>query len=793
MPKSKVLAILGATNTGKTFTAISKMFSFKNGVIGFPLRLLARENFEKAQKIVGKERVALITGEEKIIPEKADFFFCTVEAMPLRKFEFLAVDEVQLAANYERGHHFTEKILFSRGIKETLFLGSISMKKILLSLIPSIKIVSKNRFSELKFFGYKNITRLPKRSAIIAFSQIDVYSLAEKIKKFRGGVSIITGALSPDARNKQVRLYEKGDVDYIVATDAIGLGLNLNINYLFFTSFIKFDGKKRRYLTFDEISQIAGRAGRYKNNGFFGVTENLKKMSTDLIEHIQEHKYIEIHNCYWRNSKLNFSNINNLVKSLLKKPRQKFLMLQKNSDDVNALISLSEDKNVLNFVKSSEDLQLLWEICSIPNYTKNLVDYHTKLLKKLIFHLLIKKNKIPKFWVISQINQIKKLNDKISVINQKLSQIRIWSYISYKKNWMNNSKDLQSNIKKIEEDLSNKIHENLIKKFVDENYDSKVYGKDLDLNKFLEIKNFEEIFINNKLIGKLEGFSFKFSGDVILKKKEFFFKKQLKEKINIIVNEVTKKFLNENFSNLKFCFEGKIYWHKKFIGFFCKGQRIDEPDIKVVTDHYFGKKNNQKISLKLKNYFSYLKKKYYFSYLKIISESKKNCYSNSFRAIGFALLENFGYCPKKTHLEFYNNLNKKELLFFKNLGLVNGSKFLYLKNNNSKSLIFIKMLVCVYLRIKLKETLAHKSFFNEDFVKKNRRSNNMIRPLGFFKLKILNKVYIINYLLYENLINSLNYYKKKKIPVPKDILNKCGNDNFFLENFLKSKHLIITK
>ena len=791
MPKSKVIGILGATNTGKTFSAISRMFNFKNGVIGFPLRLLARENFEKAQKIVGKDKVALITGEEKIIPKNAEFYFCTVEAMPLSKFEFLAVDEVQLAANYERGHHFTEKILFSRGTKETLFLGSISMKKILLSLIPSIKIVSKNRLSELNFFGYKNITRLPKRSAIIAFSQIDVYLLAEKIKKFKGGVSIVTGALSPDARNKQVDLYEKGDVDYIVATDAIGLGLNLNINYLFFTSLIKFDGKKRRYLTFDEISQIAGRAGRFKNKGFFGVTENLKKMSSELIEHIQEHKYIEINNCYWRNSKLNFSSINNLLKSLLKKPRHKFLMLQKNSDDINSLINLSEDKKVLNFLKSSEDLKLLWEICSVPNYTKNLVDYHTKLLKKIIFYLIIKRTTIPKFWIIGQINQIKKLNDKISVINQKLSQIRIWSYISYKKNWINNSEDLQRNIKKIEEILSNKIHENLIKKFVDENYDNKDYGKNLDLSKFLEVKNFKEIYINKKLIAKLQGFSFIFSREVILKKKEVFFKKQLKEKINTIVNEVTKKFLNEDFSNIKFCSEGKIYWHNKFIGFFCKGQKIDEPEIKIVSDHYFGKENNQSIYSKLKDFFYFLKKKYYFSYLKIINESKKNCYSNSFRAISFALLENFGYCPKKTHLEFYNNLNKKELLFFKNLGLVNGSKFLYLKNTNSKSLIFTKMLVCIYLKIRLEKTLVQKSFFNEDFVKNNKQPDNLIRLMGFFKLKIFNRVYVINYLLYENLINALNYYKKKKIPVPKNILNKCGNDNYFLENFLKRKHLII--
>ena len=294
MMSSRISAILGPTNTGKTYSAIEKLLNHKNGVIGFPLRLLARENFEYAKSKLDLDSIALVTGEEKIIPENAKYFFCTVESIPDYEFDFVAIDEVQLAANFERGYLFTEKIFRKKGTLETLFLGSMSMAEILKKIYPEIEIFQKPRLSKLSYSGYKNLARLPARSAVIAFSQIDVYEIANKIKQAHGGVSVVMGALSPDVRNAQVKLFEDGKVDHIVATDAIGLGLNLNIKNIFFSNIIKFDGIRERRLTFDEMSQIAGRAGRYLEDGFFGTTGNLKKLDNDLINFIEKYEYSKI-------------------------------------------------------------------------------------------------------------------------------------------------------------------------------------------------------------------------------------------------------------------------------------------------------------------------------------------------------------------------------------------------------------------------------------------------------------------------------------------------------------------
>ena len=319
MKLTKISATLGPTNTGKTFSAIEKLLTYSNGVIGFPLRLLARENFDYVKKQVGEDYVALVTGEEKKIPKEAKYFFCTVESIPDNNFDFVAIDEVQLCSDYERGHLFTEKILNTKGKKETMFLGSLSMENVLKKIYPEILIKKKPRLSNLSYCGYKNLTRLPNRSAIIAFSLTDVYEIANKIRQAHGGVSVVMGALSPDVRNAQVKLFEDGKVDHIVATDAIGLGLNLNIKNIFFSSIKKFDGQRERKLTYDEISQIAGRAGRYLNDGFFGTTGNLKSLSQESISFVENYEYTEIQKVYWRNSLLNFSNKNSLLNSINKK------------------------------------------------------------------------------------------------------------------------------------------------------------------------------------------------------------------------------------------------------------------------------------------------------------------------------------------------------------------------------------------------------------------------------------------------------------------------------------------
>ena len=416
MKLRRISATLGPTNTGKTFSAIKKLLHYNSGVIGFPLRLLARENYELVKNQVGQEKVALVTGEEKVIPKDAKYFFCTVESIPDQRFEFLAIDEIQLCADFERGHLFTEKLLKRNGIKETMFLGSLSMEKILLKIFPNITINRKPRLSKLSYCGYKNLSRLPNRSAVIAFSIIDVYEIANRIKQSHGGVSVVMGALSPDVRNAQVKLFEDGKVNHIVATDAIGLGLNLNIKNIFFSSLIKFDGIRERKISNDEISQIAGRAGRYIHDGFFGTTGNLKFLSDELVNFVENYEYSEIEKIFWRNSSLNFATQKDLINSISKKNEKEYFLVKKNASDQRYLKILLNDKFIKNNIKNSYELKILWELCRTPDYSRELDEFHCRFLKKVFIFLVSKQKLIPADWIDKELNKIRKKTKKISEV-----------------------------------------------------------------------------------------------------------------------------------------------------------------------------------------------------------------------------------------------------------------------------------------------------------------------------------------------------------------------------------------
>ena len=785
-------AILGATNTGKTYSAILKMKEYNSGAIGFPLRLLARENFEKGKKIFGEQKVALITGEEKIIPENAMFYFCTVESMPKMFFEFIAIDEVQLAANFERGHHFTDKIINFRGTKETWFLGSSSIKNMLRTIIPDLKIVNRSRFSKLNYYGYKNLTRLPKRSAVIAFSQIEIYSLAEKLKKFKGGVSVVTGALSPDARNKQLSLFENGDVDYIVATDAIGLGLNLDIKHVFFSNIVKFDGRKQRYLTFDEIAQIAGRAGRYENDGFFGITENLKKFNNELVEHIENYKFIEIKHLYWRNSDLDFSSSKNLMRSLTKRSRNNSLILKKNSDDIESLKILTQDENISNTIKEKKKLKLLWDICSIPNYTKTLVEYHTEVLREISFYLIVEQKKIPFDLVNKKISQILNVNNEnISSINLRIAKIRIWSYISYKNNWLENPILIQSKIKHIENVLSLKLHKGLIRRFVNNDFmDGKVCSQE-NRSDLISLKE-NKLLINKRIVGQFEGFSLKLSSDIIYRKKEIFFQKFLKGKIKSLINDLTKKFLDEDVKNLKFNLDGNILWNDALIGKFLKGKDLYNPTIKIFVDYNYDTAKKIEIQRKLKEYLSYLKQKYFPVFSKLIQECKDKKHSSSFRAISYALYENFGYCSKQHYFSYYKQLSVPEVKLLKKLGLEVGNKFIYFKNETFDKKYFSHMLISTFHMVKLNKILSEKVLIKEKKSFNSKRIFNSYKKFGFYKLKIFSKQYLVYFLLFERLSNLINNKKGKEKKISEEIKVYCEHDNFFLKNFCKNRFTFLS-
>jgi ATP-dependent RNA helicase SUPV3L1/SUV3 len=462
----KITALLGPTNTGKTHEAIDKMLEFNTGIFGLPLRLLAREVYEKCVNKIGIQNVALVTGEEKIIPSSAKFFICTVESMPKDKIvDFVAIDEVQMCADKERGHIFTERLLNARGENMTMFLGSQVMKNIINDLIENVEFVKKERFSKLSYAGYKKISRLDSKVAIIAFSIEEVYALAELVRRQKGGAAVIMGSLSPKTRNSQVELYQSADVDYLVATDAIGMGLNMDINQIFFSNLKKFDGKKTRRLNLVELSQIAGRAGRYKNNGSFGTTGDCESLNSDEIEKIENHNLPATKLIYWRNSNLDFDSPKKLISSLEQKPSSKNLIRSNESTDESVLRFLLK-KNVQNIIYS-KNLKLLWECCQIPDFEKKAYGQHINVVESVFKFLSLRKKLIPNEYMKAQLEGLEKNHGNIDVLANRISNVRTWSYVANKKNWVENSDYWVQLTKKIEDNLSDRLHEELTRSFID--------------------------------------------------------------------------------------------------------------------------------------------------------------------------------------------------------------------------------------------------------------------------------------------------------------------------------------
>ena len=501
-PSNKIIAMLGPTNTGKTYLAIEKMLEFNSGIFGFPLRLLAREVYDKCVDKVGLEKVALITGEEKIIPETSQYFICTVEAMPKDKVvDFIAVDEIQMCGDRERGHIFTDRLLNFRGEVLTMFLGSQIMKNIISDIIPETEFIEQKRFSKLSYNGHKKISRLERKSALIAFSVEEVYAIAELVRRQKGGAAVIMGSLSPKTRNSQVEVYQSGDVDYLVATDAIGMGLNMDIEQISFSNLKKFDGKKTRRLRITEISQIAGRAGRYKNDGSFGVTGGCENLEIDEIEKIENHKLDDVKFLFWRNSDLNFKSPEELIRSLEKKPSSRNFSKISDSLDENVLKYLVRDKKI-KF--SNDKLGLLWECSQIPDFQKKAFTHIDEVTKVFNF-LNSKKGKIPNEYMKNQLKGLDNYSGNIDMISNKVLNVRTWSYVANKKNWLENSDYWIQMSKNIEDSLSDKLHNELTKSFIDKRISVLSRGLKQDAKLKTKITQDHDVIIDEQLVGKLKG------------------------------------------------------------------------------------------------------------------------------------------------------------------------------------------------------------------------------------------------------------------------------------------------
>ena len=676
-----LLAILGPTNTGKTYTAFEKLFSYSSGIFGFPLRLLARENYDKAVKKIGLNNVALITGEEKILPKEAKYFFCTVEAMPNDiDVDCVIVDEIQLAADYERGHIFTDRLLNLRGNFQTIFLGSLNILNILKKIYPNIIIEKKSRFSQLTFLRQQNISKLEPRSAIIAFNINKVYEIAENIRTHKGGTAVVLGSLSPRTRNAQVEVYENKNVDYLVATDAIGMGLNLNINHVNFSSLEKFDGRYNRNLAPNELGQIAGRAGRYKQDGTFSYTKEAGNLDPLIIQQIETHNFDNIKKIYWRNSDLDFNSSDKLLLSLKKYPVHNYFIHKKNALDEINFRNLINDNEINKYLSSKKNLKLLWDICQIPDFEKLFNDNYLLLLKEIYLILIENNYNIPEGWIENKVKRLNNFGGGIPELSIKISQIRTWTYISNNHNWIKNKYYWKEKTQQIENELSDQLHNSLTNKFID--YSSKFFigqQKFQDIQDIL-IKNNNEIFLDEYKYGIIKGF------DLIDDKKIFsqslFSISNIKKSVRNMIKEKVQNFLNAPLESITFGDVSKskindetfMYWGDEPVGKIKKSISVYRPTADALNSEYLSSEDKLLISAKLQKWLD----NEISNTLHPLNKNLDENMNSEVRAIAFNCLENFGNYPVEKFKDEIKSINQESKIQLSKLGIRVGAKFFFI-------------------------------------------------------------------------------------------------------------------
>lgn len=505
----RTIAVLGPTNTGKTHLAVERMLGHKSGIIGLPLRLLAREIYDRIVARQGPRAVALITGEERIVPAHPSYFVCTVEAMPLdRSVEFLAVDEIQLCADPARGHVFTDRLLHARGERETMFLGADSMRAMIRRLLPGVEFISRPRFSELSYAGARKLSRLPRRSAIVTFSGTELYAIAELVRRQRGGAAVVLGALSPRTRNAQVALYQSGEVDYLVATDAIGMGLNMDVDHVAFAGLGKFDGFIRRHLTPAEVAQVAGRAGRHMNDGTFGTTAGAGELDEALVEMVTNHRFDPVKRLQWRNGRLDFASLPGLQHSLRVIPDNDALVRVRDADDVVALQALARQPEVADKVRGRAALRQLWEICQIPDFAKTSPGSHHRLLARIHEHLTSPAGVLPEDWVAAHIERLDRTDGDIDTLAGRIAHVRTWTYVSHRAAWLAQARHWQERARATEDRLSDALHAALTQRFVDRRTAVLYRGLKERRELFGAVTGDGDVLVEGQYVGRLKGLHF---------------------------------------------------------------------------------------------------------------------------------------------------------------------------------------------------------------------------------------------------------------------------------------------
>jgi len=784
MAKNKITAVLGPTNTGKTFLAIETMLSFDSGMIGFPLRLLAREVYDKIIKKIDPNKVALITGEEKIIPANAKYYLCTVESMPIdKKVEFVAVDEIQMCADGERGHIFTDRLLNLRGEKLTMLMGSNTIKNIILKLNEDTEFINKERFSKLSYLGHKKISRIDRKSAVIAFSSEEVYAIAELIRRQKGGAAIVMGSLSPKTRNAQVNLYQSGDVDFLVATDAIGMGLNMDLDNVYFSNFKKFDGKKLRRLSLSEIGQIAGRAGRYLNNGNFGITGECREISSEEVELLENHRFEEIRTLFWRNSNLHFNNSSDLIKSLDERPKEDWLRRINECEDEKVLKYFLKDPVKYDISNNNSVLSLLWECCQIPDFVKKTYGNHLEVISKVFSFLNGHSKKVTNSFMKKQLSLLDKLEGNVDSLSNRIANVRTWSYVSNKTNWVENQDYWIERTKLLEDKLSERLHEELTKSFIDKRASVLARGLKQDIAFHTKIVENEKVIIDDQFIGKLKGLKLELDLKIgTLDTDIKSLKKAARQSIGPEFNKRIKQIIETGLLEIKNDF--KIYWNNFQIARLQPGKDYLEPEISLIVDDIIESDKQRK----LKDYIEkWLKEKINFTLKSLIDLRSLKEKNSSIRALAYQLYENNGVLKREKVSDYLNKLGQEDRKILRNLGVKFGRYHVFL----------FKLLKpeSVLLRILLWKNYNQKHFnlnppkfglnFTEDTYTKNK---NFMLLCGFesfdkyfVRIDILERLFI-------QIINSNKESKdsNKEVKLVPEMLNLLGCSKESFKKLIKN-------
>lgn len=666
----KITAVLGPTNTGKTHFAVERMLAHHSGMIGLPLRLLAREIYDRVVDLAGAPSAALITGEEKIIPPNPRFYVCTVEAMPLEiDVAFMGIDEIQLCADPERGHVFTDRLLHARGTEETMFMGAETMRPLIKQLLPDIAFISRPRYSDLTYSGPRKISRLPRRSAIVGFSSDSVYGIAELIRRQRGGAAVVMGALSPRTRNAQVALYQSGDVDFLVATDAIGMGLNMDIDHVAFANLKKFDGQMHRPLRPSEVAQIAGRAGRHMNDGTFGPTGEVGPMDPDLVSQIENHRFDPVKVLQWRSPNLDFSSVDGLLRSLEVLPPQKGLTRARAADDVLALKAMSKDPDITKYSTAPAAIKQLWEVCQIPDFRQTIPEEHVRLLTTIYLHLMEREGRIPPDWISGHLDKLDRTDGDLDTLATRIAHIRTWTFVSNRNGWLDDVKHWQERTRVIEDNLSDALHERLTQRFIDRR--TSVLIKRLQQQEDLNaaVGGDGDVTVEDEYVGKLSGFHFvpdprAFSGEEGLSLKTL--RQVASQALSTEIMVRVARLSNVPDTAIQLTENGKLWWESSPVAQLLPGPDALSPTVQVICDDIVDERARARIQYRLDRWVKSHIAEHLAPLVKLRDAEQLE---GAARGLAFRLVESMGACNRRQIADQVREIDQSARVGLRQLGV----------------------------------------------------------------------------------------------------------------------------